>query len=259
MTSNSNMATPRTRRMSRGRWPVLAVTAVAVAASSCGSSGSQLPTPRPLVIHSGARITADRATLREVDDWIRDQLTAIEEDPSFLVLSVIVDAESYPWEGLEIVGDTVKYRIEQTATDASTSYQIYAHLRLMRTMGRLDEWIPSASGASDFVVERAITSRMADSWLYGRAVFDAQPYRPLDEVIYAREGGWLDAYILTAQADRFPEERTRWLEESPGAEQEYVEWFEETFGLEPPGMREPEAAPAEEVGDPPPDTTLTFR
>ena len=211
-------------------------------AMGCGSSNESLPAPRPLIVHSGARLTADRREMEEVDEWIRDQLTAIEEDPSFLVGRVEVEEESYPWEGLEIMGDTVRYRIESTATDANTPYQIYAHLRLMEVMGRLDEWIEEAPELDAYGKERAIVSRTADSWLYGRAIFDAQPYRLLDELIYARDAGWLDAFILTAQADRFPEEREAWLEESPGAQDEYRAWFQETFRREPPGMRGGEPA-----------------
>lgn len=208
-----------------------------LAATACGSSGEGLPTPRPLIIHSGTRLTADPERMERVDQWIRDEITAIQEDPSFLVSRVEVEHESYPWEGLEITGDTVRFRIEGSANDALTSFEIYAHLRLMEAMGRLSEWIPGAPGLDGYARERAIVDRTADSWLYGRAIFDAQPYRPLDELIYARDAGWLDAFILTSQADRFTEERRAWLQDNPGAQEEYREWFQETFSRNPPGMR----------------------
>lgn len=215
-----------------------------LAATACGSSGEALPTPRPLIIHSGARITADPEKMEEVDRWIRDEITAIQEDPSFLVSRVEVEQETYPWDGLEIIGDTVRFRIEHAANDALTSYEIYAHLRLMEAMGRLQEWLPRAPQLDDYGREREIVDRTADSWLYGRAIFDAQPYRPLDELIYARDAGWLDAFIFTAQPDRFAAARAAWLQENPGVEEEYRSWFQDTFSRNPPGMRgEGESSP----------------
>ena len=229
----------------RSRGLVLAVLSLAVV--SCASSDPGLPSPRPLVVYSGARLTADPDVMEDVDDWIRDQVTEIQQDPSFLVQTVLVNEESYPWEGLIITGDTVKYSIERSGADANTPYQIYAHLRLMREMGRLDEWIEGVEDLDEYGIERAIVDRTARSWLYGRAILDAAPYRPLDELIYARDRGWLDAYVLHAQADRFPDRLALWREENPGAQEDYVAWFRETFDMDPPGLRgeQGSAAPTE--------------
>lgn len=212
--------------------------------AGCAATDTGLPTARTLVVHSGARLNADPDRMEEVDDWIRDQLTAITEDPSFWVQPVEVGREAYPWDGLEIIGDTVRYRVERSASDARTSYEIYAHLRLMKSMGRLEDWIPGGDTLDAYALEQALVERTSDSWLYGRAIFDAQPYGPLDELIYAHAAGWLDAFILTAQADRFETERENWLEDNPGALEEYIAWFEGTFSRMPPGLRAERQEPA---------------
>ena len=78
---------------------------------------------------------------------------------------------------------------------------------------------------------------MADAWLYGRALFDMTPYGPLDELMYAREHGFLEAFILTSRPDEFKEERSAWLDANPGQQEEYRRWFLETFEREPLGLR----------------------
>ena len=53
--------------------------------------------------------------------------------------------------------------------------------------------------------------------------------------MYAREAGYLDAYLLTARADEFPDERARWEEERPDMIDEYRAWYGRVFEGEPPG------------------------
>jgi hypothetical protein len=110
----------------------------------------------------------------------------------------------------------------------------------MDNLGRLDEVLPEAVGAEGYELERAILARVSDAWLYGRSVFDIPPYGPLDELMFSRENGYLDAFILTARAEEFEEARVTWLQENPGRGEEYRRWFVETFEMEPPGIRDPE-------------------
>ncbi len=115
---------------------------------------------------------------------------------------------------------------------------IYAHLHLMEGRGELEEWLPEAADETGYDLERAIMSRTSDAWLYGRSAWDAPPYEALDEILYSTENGYLDAFILTARPDAFTEARRAWLSENPGGIEEYRRWFVDTFGREPPGLRE---------------------
>ncbi len=63
------------------------------------------------------------------------------------------------------------------------------------------------------------------------------PYIVLDELMYVSEGGWLDAYVMTARAADFPEERRAWLDANPERTDAYRAWFKSTFNREPPGLR----------------------
>ena len=58
------------------------------------SSGPQLPTPRPLVVHSGARLTVEPERMAEVDAWVERAVTTIREDPSFLISGSPADEAS---------------------------------------------------------------------------------------------------------------------------------------------------------------------
>lgn len=166
----------------------------------------------------------------------REQLN-ITEDPSFWVIDLLATEEVYPWEGLRMSNDTVWVRVDPRASDARLVYQIYGHLHLMAKMGRQEEWLPEAPDATGYALERAILSRVADAWLLGRTVFDTAPYGPLDELMYANEAGFLDAFIFTARPDEFAGARARWARENPGEAERYREWFLRTFNREPPGLR----------------------
>lgn len=210
-----------------------------LAALSAGCAGAdELPRPRPLVIHSGARIAPDPARMEEIDGWVRSEMQNIREDPSFLIVTVPVSDHVYPWETLVTRADTATIHLQEGAADAVGPYQIYAHLHLMHEMGRLEEFLADAAGETGYALERAIVGKVADSWLLGRAVYDLTPYRLLDEILYARENDFLDAYLLTARAEDFPGAREAWMTENPGRQDEFEEWFRATFGMEPPGLRD---------------------
>ncbi len=196
-----------------------------------------LPQPRSLVVRSGARLTADHARMAVIDQWVREQLLNIVEDPSFLIKTQLVRDPVYPWEEFTISGDTATVNLQRSAPDARNHYEIYAHLHMMKKMDRLDEWLPDAVGLEGYELERAILVRVSDAWLYGRTIFDLAPYAPLDELIFANENGYLDAFILTARADEFRAERRTWLDENPNATQEYRAWFREIFERDPKGLR----------------------
>lgn len=209
-----------------------------VVLAACGGP-APLPTPRPLVIHSGARLNADPERMEEVDAFVRRTMDSIERDPSFLIRIVVQDSTALMWEGLRIneAADTASIQVQRGQVDAHTPYQIYAHLHLMARRGRIGDWIPNASTLEGYELERAILARIADVWLYGRAIYDAAPYLPLDQLLWASEAGFLDAYILTARSEEFAEAHRDWLARDEGAVDRYREWFRETFSANPPGWR----------------------
>ena len=60
------------------------------------------------------------------------------------------------------------------------------------------------------------------------------------QIIASRHKGlfFLEAFILTSRPDVFVEERNAWLVANPRGEEEYRNWFLESFEREPPGLRE---------------------
>lgn len=201
-------------------------------------SGPRLPTPRPLVIHSGARLTVDAERMAEVDAWVTQAVETMREDPTFFIEGISEADVGYPWEATTLLPDTARIHLERTAPDSWTPYRIYAFLRLMSDHERIDEWLPDAADATGYALERAIVERVADTWLFGRAVWDTAPFRLLDELIYAREHGYLDAFLLTLRSEEFSAAREEWLAANPGRMAEYRDWFQETFAREPPGSGE---------------------
>ena len=237
MTLGSSSYNPAERRH-EWRWRA-ALIAGALAAGACvGTYG--LPSPRTLVVRSGARVVADEGRMIEIDIWVREQIDNINFDPSFWVISESTPEQTYPWDGLEVGRDTVSVLVYAAAPESRNFMNIYGHFHLMKRMGRLDEFLPEAVGAEGYELERAILARLSDAWLYGRAVFDTPPYGPLDELLFSNESGYLDAFILTARPEEFEDERDTWLQENPGRQEEYAQWFLETFETEPPGRRRPD-------------------
>lgn len=230
----------RRRRRWRAGAGILAL-ASTVALAGCGGP-PDVPPPRPLILHSGARLNPEHERLREIDVWIRPQLENIREDPSFLIRTVPRDTTVYPWSGLEIQADTANVAMRRGLPEARVPYMVYAHLHLMEERGELEQWLPEVAEAEEFDQEVAILRRTADAWLYGRSAWDAPPYEALDEITYAHENGYLEPLIFTARPDRFAEARRAWVAENPGGIEEYRGWFVDTFGREPPGLREEAAS-----------------
>lgn len=173
-----------------------------------------------------------------VDAWAREQMDSIREDPSFLIESIGQDTPAYPWETLRIneSGDTAVIAY-QRRPGLYGPYVIYAHLHLMEAQGRLERWLPEVAGGTPFEIEKAILSRVADAWIYQRSIHDVRPNGILDELIYATEKGFLDAFILTARPDQFVEARRTWQAENPAGRGTYVAWFRSAFQRDPPGLR----------------------
>ena len=215
-----------------------AVWTLVVLLAGCAAGTPDIPNPRPIIIYSGARVRADPERMREVNAWVTREQDNIVNDPGFMVETGLAADEVYPWDGLEFAGtDTVKVRLDPRAPDARLVFELYAHQHLMARMGRQEEWLPEAPTARGYELERAILNRISDAWLLGRTAFDTQPYAPLDELIYANEAGYLDAFIFTARPNEFAEARAEWARENPGAADAYRDWFVKTFNREPPGLR----------------------
>jgi hypothetical protein len=216
---------------------VLAAWACAGLASACASATPPLPEARPIIIYSGARIRADQARLEAINEWVTREQANITEDPGFWVITDLAVEEVYPWDGLQISRDSVRVRVDPRAADSRLVQELYGHQQLMAVMGRQEEWLPEAPTASGYELERAILARMSDAWLLGRTVFGTSPYGPLDELLYANEAGFLDAFIFTARPDEFAEARAQWARAQPEEAARYRSWFLETFNQEPPGLR----------------------
>ena len=204
---------------------------------ACGGTGRSIPTSRPMIVYSGARLRVDEARLDSIYDWVMEEDYNITEDPSFWVITQPTADETYPWQDLRVVEDSVSVRVPMGASDTQLVFQIYGHLHLMTTMGRQEEWLPEAPTAEGYELERAILSRTADAWILGRTTFNTEPYGPLDELAYAKESGYLDAFIFTARPSEFVAERAEWVRANPGAMERYRDWFLDTFSREPPGLR----------------------
>ncbi len=222
----------RLQGLSARRWSAVALLIV----GAC-TTVAPLPAPRSLIVRSGARLQADQARLSQIDLWVRDQQENITLDPSFWIVERPTPVETYPWDGLTISEDTAYVMVPSVAPESGSIMAFYGHYHLMKKMERLDEFLPEAEEAEGYELEKAILTRVADAWLYGRALFDMTPYGPLDELMYARENGFLEALILTSRPDEFEDERTAWLNANPGQQEEYRRWFLETFEREPPGLR----------------------
>lgn len=207
--------------------------------AACSAGAPQVPEPRGLVIFSGERIRPEKARMEVIHKRVTEQVDSIQADPSFLITTIPEEGPLLPWEALTVnpQGDSAEIRVQASAFEARGSYLIYAHLHLMAAQGRLGRWLPEAVGGDDYELERAILDQVADTWLYQRTLFDARPYGILDELLFARERGFLDAYILTAQTNNFVDARREWMAENPLEAEEYRAWFLEAFRREPPGRR----------------------
>jgi hypothetical protein len=152
-----------------------------------------------------------------IDAWYRAERENIEFDPGFWIITVPRDTPSYPWESLYMSSDTATIGVQSGFSDAAQIFEIYAHLRLMKKLGRIEEFLPGGDNLNGFAFEREILSRVADAWLLGRAVYQAEAFDPLEEILFSSENGYLEAMILTARGDEFKEERQAWLKEDPEA------------------------------------------
>jgi hypothetical protein len=213
------------------------VLGLVVGSAGCTATVATIPPPRPIVIHSGARIRADHEEMKVVNEWVLREQANIEQDPSFWVISSTTLDESYPWDGIYFGDDSVTVRVPLGGRDGELVYQLYGHMHLMVRMGRQEEWIPEAPAAVGYDLELAIMNRIADAWILGRTVFDTQPFGPLDEIAYARHSGYLEPFIFTARPDEFATSRTEWVRSNPEGMDDYRDWFLDTFNREPPGLR----------------------
>jgi hypothetical protein len=204
---------------------------------ACAVAQPSIPQPRPIVIHSGARIRADYDSMTLVNEWVTREQRDIVENPNFWVIDQPQTDEVYPWEGLRFGKDTVWVGTDIRSPDSRLVQELYGHMHLMVRLGEQEKWLPEAPDAVGYELERAILNRAADAWILGRTVFDTAPYGPLDELAYAKNAGFLDAFIFTARPNEFAEARAQWARENPDDAERYRDWFVETFNREPPGLR----------------------
>lgn len=242
----------------RSRSGLLLLVLGALAFPACASGPPELPSPRPIIVFSGVRVHADSTEMLAVDRWTRRVQAEIGEDEELRMEVHREEHSDPPWEAVTFDGDEpVVVGIPRRAAEAETPYRIYAFLRYMDRRGDLDEWLPLEEDEDvevpqdAFERERAIVDRVAAVWLLGRAIFDTAPFSVLDELVYAREFGYLDAYILTARSEEFSEARELWLAEDPGAQEEYRDWFRDTFEGDPPGWEDVTDEPDEDVPEDP--------
>ena len=216
-----------------------AVLAATLGWGGCGSGLTVVvPPTRPIIVSSGERLRADPERMDSIVQWLEAETINIQQDPTFLIRAVPTARETLPWLGLTIEGDTASIQYDRAHPDITTVFDVYAHLHLMKSMGRLDEWLPEHADKQGFELEREIVSRAADVWLIGRAAFGAPAYGPLDELIYAKEAGYLDPFILVARSEEFAEERAAWDTDRAEELEAYRTWFRSVFDREPPGLRE---------------------
>jgi hypothetical protein len=213
--------------------------------ASCGGASS-LPPPRSLILFTGVRVQADADRMEEVDRWLQPQLEEVRRARGFVIRTLRVERPEYPWQSMEVGRDTARIFVQQVAPDTETPFAIYAHFHMMALRGDLARWLPEAADAEGFELERAILKRIADLWLYGRAVYSVPPYGPLDELLYASEYGFLDEFILAAQADdRFSELRVSRADQEPERWEAFEQWFQDTFERDGPGFMYSESSPVE--------------
>jgi hypothetical protein len=216
-----------------------AVLAATLGWAGCGSGNTIVVPPiRPIIVSSGERLRADPERMDSIVVWLEAESINIQEDPTILIRAVPTTSETLPWSSLTIEGDTASIQYDRAHPDITTVFDIYAHLHLMKSLGRLDEWLPKHADKEGFELEREIVARAADAWLIGRAAFGAPAYGPLDELIYAREAGYLDPFILVARTEKFAEERAAWDADRADELEAYRTWFRKVFDREPPGLRE---------------------
>lgn len=222
-------------RYSAGRFALAAALLMAALVAAACAGTTSIPEPRPLIVSSGARLAADKDRLQQIYDWLIPEAENIELDPTFFMVSIEGEEDLYPWETLVISqrADTARYRYGRSNPDVETSYNIYAHLHLMDQLGRLGDWLPEATALQGFQRERAFVKRMADSWLLGRSIFDAQPHALMDQLIYASEQGYLDQFLFTTRPEEWPDARRAWLEQNPDGLRQYEAWFRDTFKTDP--------------------------
>ena len=158
--------------------------AMAVLILGACTTAASLPAPRSLIVRSGARLQADRARLSEIDIWVRAQQENITMDPSFWIIENATPVETYPWDGLTISADTAFVLVPAVAPESGSIMAFYGHYHLMKTMERLDEFLPEAAEAEGY--SKRLLDRVID--LIVTSQFKRRP--PLIAKVSTRSIGW---------------------------------------------------------------------
>jgi hypothetical protein len=152
-----------------------------------------------------------------------------------MIVAVPRETPSYPWESLVLDPDSATIGVQRGYDYGVEIFNLYAHYRLMKQEGRIEEFLPGGESLEGFALERAIVERISDAWFLARAVYQAEAFQPLEEILFSNEAGFLDALLFSARGDEFEEEREAWLAEDPEAPENFRQWFLETFDKDPPG------------------------
>lgn len=151
------------------------------------------------------------------------------QDSTVHVVAASAPRGTLPWQTLAVRGDTAAVAL---GDGGRVPASVYAFLHLMWAQGRLEEWLPGVQAGPDadpFDAEARILEATSDAWLLMRSGYSAAPADALDELVFAREMGRLDAYVHVRRPDAFPERRAAWLAANPEAEAEYLAWYAEVF------------------------------
>ena len=103
--------------------------------AGCAGVAPEVAEPRPIVIHSGARLRVEHERMKEVKELVTSQHANIVDDPTFMIYTDPSVDEVYIWDQLEIEGDTVHTPVHARAADSRLVHELYAHFHLMVDMG----------------------------------------------------------------------------------------------------------------------------
>lgn len=199
-----------------------------------------------LVSPAGDSLTFEPAELRAHLETARVLYADLQEDPRVLYLTPPVrqrvneqqPAPAYPWNVVTVLSDSVAdlQGLPANLREADRAYYNYAVLR-MRVVRSAD---PDVECDSVLALEERVVSSFADGWIVSRTLFGGPEFRPLDEIVFARQAGHLRALLAALNDRQVGACAGQWADAHPDRVAAYQAWRRESFpALELEG---PEAA-----------------